>query len=90
MNDLGNARRGQKTLSEAASDVAGDFGIDFVAELVFTTAKGLLFAFLPKSNYPAKVVEPVRNFRDEEPEISVSGATEEELNEAKIRAAFEL
>jgi hypothetical protein len=99
MNDLGNARRGQKTLAEAASDVAGDFGIDFVAELVFASAKGLLFAFLPQSKDEAAVVkavpakDPIRSARASrrsEPEISVSDATEDELMEAKIRAAFEL
>lgn len=34
MNDVGRAHTGQRNLSEASSDLAGDLGLDLVGEVI--------------------------------------------------------
>ncbi len=51
VNDLGGAR-GQKTLSEASSDVAGEFGLDLVGEMIGAVCRNVFGGLLPAKKAP--------------------------------------
>ena len=52
-NEIGRAHRGQRTLSEASSDLAGSIGLDFIGELIGSAVVGTFRAFVPKKAAPA-------------------------------------
>ncbi len=54
VNDLGGAR-GQKTLSEASSDVAGDLGLDLVGEMIGAVCRNVFGGLLPAKRAPSQI-----------------------------------
>ena len=51
VNDLGGAR-GQKTLSEASSDAAGELGLDLVGEMIGAVCRNVFGGLLPAKKAP--------------------------------------